>query len=526
MKALFITLQRTLDVMGLKSLHHSLLDAGHASRILFLPRFTPDSAAALEGVRNFVGAEAPDVIGIGLMAVEYHGAIALTESLKKAFPEIPVVWGGVHPTTSPEDCVPHADYVCVGEGEQSMIEMAEAIDAGGSLKTVRNFCYLEEGVVKRNPLYPLISDLDRLPYVEQISPFSFIQSRGAIVPVTPKELRRYMRFGTTVYNVISSRGCPYRCAYCSNSYYHKIYPSWSVRRRSVDHLLGELEIALEQYPDLHQVNFQDDCFLACSMDYLREFCVGYKARIGKSIIAKSTPTYVTPERIRMLKEAGLTWFNMGLQSGSERVCQEVYNRRSGPKHFIAAATVLHDYGIATWYDMIVDNPFESLEDNYQTVETLIATPKPFYPQIFSLTFYPMTDLRDRALAECPDLMEDPTRRDFYVYHNRPINHLIEVACTLPGGLSRALLGLHRRAPHASSTRMALALARLLCLVLMRPLTYFRVIKISQGGSLIRTLSVLPNYFKVGISVYLGLFPGQPGGLRPAFPIASIPFTGI
>jgi len=502
---LLVTLQQTLDVMGLKYIHQYLLENGHRSVLLHLPRFRPENERDRLAVEAFVREVCPGLVGVSLMAVEHKGAKVLTAQLRRALPGVPIVWGGIHPTTAPEVCLEHADYVCLGEGERATLDMANALDHGESLREVRNLCYRENGQVKANPLHPLIKDLDALPFPRQIPPNSFVLMDGRVEPTGPKALQRFMRYGTAVYNVVSSRGCPYRCAYCSNSCLHKLYPDWGIRRRSVSSVIAELEQAVQDFPGLTYVNFQDDCFLACDMGYLAGMCHEFRSRIGKGIIAKSTPTYVTRERIALLKEAGLRWFNMGLQSGSERICQDVYHRRSLPKHFLAAAQLLHEYGIAPWYDVIVDNPFETLEDHYETVETLMATPRPFYPQIFSLTLYWGTDLRERAERECPDEVGEPFESDFYVYHKRPINDLIEVATTFPVPLTRRLLAVFKRNPTGLGTRLLVSLAKAYCRLVLRPITYLRVIRVSQGGSLWKTFQILPMYFRVGFSVYLGLF---------------------
>ncbi len=507
MNVLLISIQTSMDGMGLKYIHHHLLAQGHQSVLLYLPRFQPGHAESMEAVAEFVRARKPGLIGISLMSIEYERACTLTAELKTRFSGVPIVWGGIHPTAAPEECVDHADFVCLGEGEQTMLDMANAIEAGRPLNGINNLCFREAGELRRNPLNPLVQNLDEFPMIHQIPPESFIYSLGKVAPMTPAALRRYNRYGTTVFNVISSRGCPYHCAYCCNTSLHRLYPDWRVRRRSTEHIIAELEHARKQFPELRYVNFLDDCFLACSMEYLREFCGEYAKRVPMRIIAKSTPLNVTPERIELLKGAGLAWFNMGLQSGSDRVCREIYNRRSCSEDFLRAARLLHEHRVAAWYDVIVDNPFETMEDHYRTVETLIETPKPFYPQLFSLVFYPLTDLRKRALEECPEKIEDPTRKDFYIYHKNPLNDLIEAATVLHPPLMRRLVALHRRNPNGKMMRVALLAAKAYSLLLLRPLSYFRVIKMAEGGFW-NTVKAVPNYARVGFSVYLGLFQKQ------------------
>jgi hypothetical protein len=290
-----------------------------------------------------------------------------------------------------------------------------------------------------------------------------------------------------------------------------MYPDWGVRRRGVEHIIGELEQALHDFPGVEYVNFHDDCFLACDMEFLRSFCAEYKRRINRPLVAKSAPNYVTRERLDLLKDAGLSWLSLGLQSGSPVVCRDVYLRKSKPEDFIRAAKLIKEYGIAPFYDVILDNPFESEEEQLQTVETLIETPKPYYPEIFSLVFYPGTQLRERALAECPDQMDDPTTKDYRVRHHKLANDLIEIATTLHAPLMRRLLARYRRAPESRMTKVLVGAAKLYSRLVLTPVTYLRVIRISQGGSWLRAFRVLPNYLKVGLEYYLDLFATHRGG---------------
>jgi len=108
-----------------------------------------------------------------------------------------------------------------------------------------------------------------------------------VVPLDRALFNRHARYRGRNYATISSRGCPYECAYCCNSLYHRLYPDWRVRRRSVGHLVGELEAVFREHPEVAQVNFYDDWFLACPMEHLREFCAEYKARVNRPFIART-----------------------------------------------------------------------------------------------------------------------------------------------------------------------------------------------------------------------------------------------
>jgi len=515
-RVLLVSVQRNLDIMGLKGLHHFLLAHDHDSHLLYLPRFDAGDPAAVEALRAFAAEIAPELVGVSLMANDYGPAVEVTRFLKKALPEVPVVWGGIHPTTAPEMCLKHADYVCLGEGEQAFLDMAEAIEKTSPLTNVCNLCYLDDGLshasahpnrpsdarLVRNPLHPLVEDLDTLPIVAQVPPNSFVQLGGRVAPLTTRHLTRFKRYRGGVYKIMTSRGCPHGCTYCCNHFLRKLYGRWPVRRRSVAHVLSELEAAVRDGPPVEYVDFIDDCFLACDLGYLDEFRREYKARIAKPFIAKGTPQYFTRGRMDLAVDAGMAWANVGLQSGSNRVCREVYDRQQSSEDFLKAARLIHEYPVASYYDVIVDNPFESEEDTLETVETLAAAPRPCYVLVFSLSFYHGTDLRERALKECPGRLEDPLTKDYLVRDRSAVNKLVDIASLLHPPLMRFLLARYRHAPKALTTRMAVFAARLYSLWVLAPITYFRLIMRTQKGSFCRALRVLPIYFNGALVYYL------------------------
>ncbi len=278
-----------------------------------------------------------------------------------------------------------------------------------------------------------------------------------------------------------------------------------MRRRSVGHIIGELEQVLADFPGMEYINFQDDCFLICTVKFLTEFCHAYRERVGVPFIARTTPSSITDERLGLLKDAGLAWINMALQSGSERICQDIYNRRSLPKHFVEAARVIHRHKIAAFYDVIMDNPWETEQDQLDSVRVLIDTPKPFFTQLFSLTFYSGTAVRERAEKECPGAIEDPTAKNYRVLRRRPVNDLVEIATTMHAPVMRWLVRRYEQSPGSAGTRLAILLAKWYSRALLAPLTVLREIRMSKGGSWTKTLRVLPSYFGMALTYYRTLF---------------------
>lgn len=502
MNILLISVQRNLDIIGLKGLHHLLLARGWQSFLLYLPRFDPFSPGDNAALAGFVRQLNPAFIGISLMAIDYSVAKHVSRALKQVFPEIPLIWGGIHATTAPEMCLEDADYVCIGEGEQTVLDLAEAAQQGRTFRDVKNLCFLENGALRRNPLYPLVMDLDELPISRQIPENSFVLLKGEVHPLVSGHLSRFRRYRGGVYKILSSRGCPYACAYCVNNFLKTLYARNPIRRRSIGHVMHELETAMKEGPRLTYVDITDDCFLACTTEYLESFCREYKTRINLPFIVKGTPRYFTPEKMDLLVDAGLAWANIGLQSGSDRICKEVYLRQTSAADFLEAARLIHRYPVAAYYDVIVDNFFESLEDELKTVETLTETPRPFYLEMFSLTLYHGTQLYERAKNECPDRIKPAVDRDYYFREKRDANVLIEIAGLLHRPLMRRLIARFRRAPNAPTSRLALRLAAFYAKTFLRPIAYFRLIRRSLQGSFWRACAAMPLYLSEGAIRYL------------------------
>jgi len=503
--ALLVSLQVDLDTIGLKQLHHLLMERGFVSRLLFLPGVAGRDKELRDRLTSFVAGLAPGFIGISLMSHEFYAAVGLTAHLKRMFPQIPVVWGGIHPTIVPEICLEYADYVCVGEGEAAIVQIAGAIRQGQNPGAIANiFCRRENHIVK-NSLAPLIDNLDALPAGAHLPPHAHVAQGRSIVPLDKDNFKRYARWRGIVYSVMGSRGCPFSCAYCCNDFFSRLYGTGRIRRRSVPSIISELSRQVQAHPEIQYINFQDDCFLACSDEYLAEFCASYGRKVQRPFIVRCIPSFINQDRLRQLKAAGLAWISMGLQSGSDRVLRDIYQRRSTSRQFLAAARLIHHLQIAAYYDVIVDNPLETEADRRQTIRLLTVVPRPYFLQLFSLTLYPGTALRERILRQYPERTAEYLHKNYHRYQPTFANRILRMSAYMPPAFTRKLAAASVR-PDASF-RFVLTAAALGSALIMEPLAYLRVLRRGQQGSLRRTVRQLPAFFRIGVSRYMKQFPG-------------------
>ncbi|MFO8047801.1 MAG: radical SAM protein [Desulfosudaceae bacterium] len=503
--ALLISPQVDLDTIGLKQLHQVLLNKGFSSILLYLPGCDGQDGKLLDSITTFVESRLPKFIGISLMSHEYSAAARLTGRLKQNFPEVPVIWGGVHATIAPEMCLEHADYVCVGEGEAAVAALADSLRQGNHIEGIANLWHVREERLIPTPLAPLLEDLDALPPCGHRPSPAYVAHRGSIVPLDKSLFKHYARWRGTVYSIMGSRGCPFSCAYCCNDFLARLYDAKKVRRRSVPDIIAELSRAIRDNPGIYYINFQDDCFLACSDEYLRDFCRAYQKEVGRPFIVRCIPSFINETRLKQLQAAGLAWISLGLQSGNDSILKGVYNRRSTGRQFLEAAQLVNKLGIAAYYDIIVDNPLESDADRQKTVALLTAVPRPFFLQLFSLTLYPGTALRERIIPDYPELAEDYLRKNYHRYQPTFLNRIIRLSGYMPPGLVRKLAA--EAGQPSSRFRIRLTLAGLVSALVMEPVAYFRVIRRSQHGSIWAALKQLPVFFRVGISRYVKQFSG-------------------
>jgi radical SAM superfamily enzyme YgiQ (UPF0313 family) len=188
-----------------------------------------------------------------------------------------------------------------------------------------------------------------------------------------------------------------------------------VRRRSIGNVFEEIDRVLEQYPFTKVLNIQDDSFFLGDDDWLGDFSSRLKGGYSLEFMCRLMPKYVTEKRIDMLYDGGLRYISMGLQTGSERVNYDIYNRRETAQEFLKAEAILSKFGIQRVYDVIFDNPYESEEESIETVKTVAQCKKPFLVYAYSLTPYPGTAFYERAKNDgWLDKMTDPYESPFRV----------------------------------------------------------------------------------------------------------------
>ncbi len=421
MRITFISPFPDVYSFGVRSLSATARAAGHDTRILFVTQeFTqPYSAKVVDQVVELC--RDSDLVGVSLMSNFWDNSVALTEAVRKRL-NIPVVWGGIHPTVRPEECLRVADYVAIGEAEESFLGLLGALGNGHAVPGIR--ARGQEAFERAAPP----EDLDSLAPPDFDLEHHFVLEGEQMLPMTPEILRRRTE---GIYLTIPSRGCPFECIYCCNVFLNKEFPeNKKVRHKSMKRLVDELEAALNRLPVFTRIKFDDDAFFSLPYEEIAEFGADYKRRIGLPLVVTGvTPSTVRRDKLEALVEAGLVEVRMGIESASESMRKE-YRRPQTERKVQQAAALLNEFRdkLIPYYDMIIDNPWESDESLVESLRFLARLPQPFEIIMYSLTFYPGTDVYERAVAEglIQDDLEDVYRKYYHSFRPTYLNALFDV----------------------------------------------------------------------------------------------------
>jgi anaerobic magnesium-protoporphyrin IX monomethyl ester cyclase len=462
-KVVLLSLDREIMCVGVRLLSACLRQAGHETRMIFLPLGDSRRRASVSRP-NYSQAVLDDVaelcqdaclVGLSLMTNQFLQAVAVTEHLKREL-TVPVIWGGVHPTVSPEECLAYTDMVCIGEGEGTLIELADRLAKGESYHDIQNLCFILGRKIVRNEIRPLIQSLDSLPFPDYSCHDHFFLDetmnrvrtldREALVNFSGERYHPTPDSRDLWYPIMTSRGCPYSCTYCCNSAYRQIYAGQRyLRWRSAENVITELAEVSETVAPIDFVGFVDDNFTARSERKLEEFCTLYREEIGLPFFCQCSPLTISEARMQALLDAGCYKIAMGVETASERVA-EMYNRGRFHRQLKSAITCVERFRTQMpsppSYQFIIDNPYETIEETIQTLELLLELPRPGDNPVYSLMLFPGTELYQQARKDgyLVDVMEQVYKKDWHK-HSQPFFQLwlYLYKANLPTPLLRLLL---------------------------------------------------------------------------------------
>ena len=341
-----------------------------------------------------------DLIGITTNSFNYYHALHLVEILKTL--NKPVVMGGIHTNMCPEEVLKHTDIICIGEGEEALVDLLKRMENNENIYDTPNFWFKKDGQIIRNRPRPLIKDVDSLPTPDYSFDRHYIFNGFEIAKLEPKHFNDIIYY----YGIY---GCPYNCDFCSNLPFYRTITgdetckSVHVRKKSIEKVIDDIESIASHFPHENlQVTINDDTFF---MRSVKEFETLAKAkdRINFPIAVNASPDTFSEEKLKLLLEIGVVHIEMGIQSGSERINFEIFNRRVKNEKVLETTQIINKYIDKTilppLYHIITRNPYEQKEDKVATLKILHDIPKPYILLSFNMQFLPGTALYKRGIAD-------------------------------------------------------------------------------------------------------------------------------
>lgn len=305
----------------------------------------------------------PDLIGVTIMARGHLIVQNLIKNIKNEF-NIPLVIGGPQVTAYPEKMIEYfdTDFACVGEGEETIIELMAALKNKKGFRRILGLVYHgKKGEIKRNPDRPLIKDLDKIPFPAwHLMP----PDKYWMVPIlSPAK-------GYPVAPIVTSRGCPFNCAFCaSNVTWRRIF-----RTRSPKNTVDEIEMLVKEY-GVKEIHITDDNFTLIK-ERAEKVCDEIIKR--KLAISWQCPNGVRADRLDepllyKMKKAGCYSVGLGVESGNQKILEGV-NKNLDLGIFENVLKMLKKIGIRAYGFFILGLPGETRRTAQDTIDFAVNHP--------------------------------------------------------------------------------------------------------------------------------------------------------
>ena len=312
-----------------------------------------------ERIKQRIAESGPHLVGISSLFTMQEANVKRVAALaRQAAPEAVVVVGGAHPSAMPESIIqdPNVDFVIMGEGEERLPALIRALNTGKGLQDIDGIAYKHNGKDRVVPRESFVSDLDSIPFpARHLFDMNRYFGRGASHGV-----RRHDRFAS----VVTSRGCPAKCSFCTA---HRVW-GHRYRMRSPENVVEELEGLISDY-GVTEILFEDDNLTMSKKRAIKLFNLMIERKLG---LEWDTPNgvavYALDESvIEKMKESGCHKINFAVESGQQRVLDQIINKPIKLKRVSELIHFAKKIGLEVGGFFVLGMPGETFEDMKETI---------------------------------------------------------------------------------------------------------------------------------------------------------------
>ncbi len=326
---------------------------------------------ALDRVKSF----APDVLAYTAMSCDKPVFLEINRAMKQTTGALSL-FGGALPTFEPDFIAEDGiDAICLGEGDLAFRDLINNFATERMYETPNLHFKLGDGEIIKNPPGNLVADLDTLPHPDR----ELLMAESYLIRALPMK------------TFFAGRGCPFRCSYCFNETYNRMFKDKGkiLRVKSVDYLLGEIKAVIRRYPTSF-IKFHDDVF-GVHKGWLEEFAERYRREIGLPFLVYARPNMISEDYCRLLRLAGCHSVGTAIECGNDRIRNDVLRRNMRNAQIITAARGLKENGIKICALNMIGIPGEGEAELRETLELNRACGVDF-ADVGILQPYPGTDL--------------------------------------------------------------------------------------------------------------------------------------
>ena len=365
--------------LGLMYIAAMLDKAGYETEIL--DAFMSDSSFLKNGeainvgmpferIKQEIYSRKPDIVGIaGPFTCQIENSVKISSLTKQIDSSILTVVGGPHVTTVPKEFLEEAksvDVAVTGEGEYAMPELAQYFEGKKQLSEILGVAYRKDGEVIINSPRPFIKNLDELPYPA----YDLVDMEKYL---SPKKIG-YRSFRNRAISMITSRGCPFNCCFCSVH----LHMGKQFRAHSADYVLNHIQFVVEKF-NVKNIFFEDDN-LTFDLARFETICDGL---IEKKIkIGWETPNGVRADCLNLnllekMKKSGCQSVFFGVESGDQQILDNVICKSLDLNRVVEVAKICKDIGLKTGAFYIIGFPGEKKENMQRTVDFALRLKRDF-----------------------------------------------------------------------------------------------------------------------------------------------------
>ena len=294
----------------------------------------------------------PELVGITVLSHYFDNCEVVAHRIKE-WKNIPIIIGGQHISAIPECLTHNMDIAVIGEGEETFAEILQYYsenELSSELEFISGIAYKKDDILFKTSPRPLISNLDAIPLPDR-----------SLFNINPFDTQ-----------MLSSRGCPFRCEFCSSSHF------WGgVRWHSPERVVDEIMELVNVY-DVKFLTMSDDLF-ACNLHRLNEIAEVLEKRMhGREPLQMATlvrASVMTPEIAKILRKMGIKDFAIGFESGSDKLLKRIKGSSASVEDNFKAVDIIRSAGgISIVGSVIIGIPGETVDDAYATLDMIAKLP--------------------------------------------------------------------------------------------------------------------------------------------------------